>query len=223
MTVANARQTVVALQAKRDALETRKLMAEAERDSCAYDAYTGDAKAKAKLAEVNREIVGIDAELASLAAAIRTAEAKVIEAQGVEQAAAEKRKAERALELDTQASALAATLDETAHQLFEHFAAFRAVMVELHRLGAVPNTELVDSACRRALTAAASGSRLQIGHLPPNERHTFSELATRWSEGISAFTAQRLAEPEVEVVPAQREDYPELPASLDRRKKEAAA
>jgi hypothetical protein len=71
-------------------------------------------------------------------------------------------------------------------------------MIELGRLGAAPHINLIDVSCKRALIAASMGSRLQLEHLAPGERHTFSELADRWANGIEAFASARLCEPPTE-------------------------
>jgi hypothetical protein len=49
-----------------------------ERDESAYDALTGEPKARAKLTKLNRELAEVELEMASFDAAIREAEKRVI-------------------------------------------------------------------------------------------------------------------------------------------------
>lgn len=92
----------------------------------------------------------------------------------------------------------AAALDAAMRAVFDGFAALRETMFELNRLGATPQINLIDVACKRALLAASMGSRLQLEHLAPAERHSVAELADRWAEGIASFAEPRLGAPKTE-------------------------
>src|SRR5262249_17839786 len=90
--VDHARQVVADLVAKRDELDVHKAKLEHAREELAFDAHTGDDKAHSKLTKLNRELIELDAELASFTAAIRTAEHRVLQAQGIEHAEIDRKK-----------------------------------------------------------------------------------------------------------------------------------
>src|SRR6516225_8486452 len=98
-----AKQVVADLRDKLAALENHRTDIEAERDRISYDAIvTTDAAAKIRLAKITRDLIQHDCEIAAMSAAVRTAEAKVLEAQGVAKAEIDKRNAEAALKLGKQ-------------------------------------------------------------------------------------------------------------------------
>jgi hypothetical protein len=83
-------------------------------------------------------------------------------------------------------------LVKQAKQLDDHFAlgfglynAMRADMIELNRLGAGPQINLVDVMCKRALETASLRTRLALAQVAPLDRVTFAELATSWAKNIA--------------------------------------
>ena len=57
MKVEKAKQTVADLRDQLAALELRKVELEDQRDALAFDAYTGDATAKAQLAKITKTLI----------------------------------------------------------------------------------------------------------------------------------------------------------------------
>jgi hypothetical protein len=197
MTVQDAQQTLDDLREKLIETEAQTVLLEAERSQISYGALVeADPRAIKRLETVSRELLALGQDAASVQAAISEAERRVSGAKADELREIERAKGEQARKFGKQAREHAKALDETARLLFEHFARFWAVMVELRRIGAGPNPELVESACQRALVAASMNSRLKLGHLAPSERRTFLELSDRWAEGIEAFVVHRLDEKE---------------------------
>jgi hypothetical protein len=136
-----------------------------------------------------------DQELASMHAAIRTAEAKVLEAQGVAQDEQNRRNAERATVLARELFDASIAADRSLKAAFIAMSEMRSVVTQLNGLGVRhPTLRLVDVNLRRALIAASIGSGYALGHLSPGERHTIVELGQGWANGVQAWAEQRLGE-----------------------------
>jgi hypothetical protein len=195
--VEQARRVVADLKAKLAETLSRGEVLMGEKAQISYAALVdGDAAAKKRLAQLDQDLLVVDLNASSVRAALAEAENRVRQAEGLSLAEAERQKARRALELGKSMRDHAKALDRAAKQVFEHFAALRIDMLALNGLGAVPNVNLIDVACKRALISASMGSRLQLEHIAPTERHSFTELCDRWASGVEAFAAARLGEPD---------------------------
>ena len=192
-TIGQAKQVVADLRDKLAALEDRKLNLEAERDMIAFDAHTGDNKARTKLTKVNHELIEIDTEIASVHAAIRTAEARVLEAQGIAREEIERGSAEAALKLGRATMDAMRVADASLRSAFDALTDAADAVNELHRLGCPPSPALFAVNVKRAIIAAAQGSRFPIGdHMSPADRISLTELADVWGKNIESWAAQRL-------------------------------
>jgi hypothetical protein len=198
--VEQATQVVADLIKKRDEVEARKVLLEHQRDEIAFDAHTGDEKARAKITKFNSELSEIENEIASFAAAIRTAETKVREAQGEQRAEIEREQARHAQKLGREMLDAATAADRALTQAFAALGDMRGVASELARIGCPPSPMLLESNLKRALiTVSMSGGRFALGHLAASEKISMLELGQRWSEAIQHWAAQRLGDSVKEV------------------------
>jgi hypothetical protein len=186
-------ETFQKLQAKLGEVESRQKVLAGERTAIAYDALTGDAKAARRLQDICSALAVIDQEIASVHAAIQEAARRVAEADDQERAKREAEKRKQAMALSADLVAQASDLDAHLQTFFKMYNSFRNEMIELNRLGAGPNINVVDSVCRRALETASMGTRLQLVHLAPTDRVTFEELATSWKAHTAAWALDKSA------------------------------
>jgi hypothetical protein len=75
---------------------------------------------------------------------------------------------------------------------FAGMSEMRTVMADLNKIGCGPNLALVDSNLKRALVSASLGSGYALGHTPPDQRHTISDLGTTWAKHAQSWAEQRL-------------------------------
>jgi hypothetical protein len=188
-----AKQVVADLRDKLAALENHRTDIETERDEISYTAIVlGDDKAKQRLAKISNDLIRHDCEIGALSAALRGAEAKVLEAAGVAKAEIDKRNAEAALKLGKQLLDCAKAADAGFRAGFIALSELRDTVQQLNRLGCGPNLGLVDANLKRSIISQSMGSGYALGHIPPGSRHTISELGSMWSATVQAFAADRL-------------------------------
>jgi hypothetical protein len=188
-----AKQVVANLRDKLAALENHRTDIETERDEISYTAIVlGDDKAKQRLAKISRTLIEHDCEIAAMSAAVRTAEGKVLEAQGVAKAEIERLNGEKALKLGRELLDCAKAADAGFAAGFIALSELRDTVQSLNRLGCGPNLGLVDANLKRSLISQSMGSGYALGHIPPGSRHTISELGSMWSATVQAFAADRL-------------------------------
>jgi hypothetical protein len=198
--VKDAKKILAELQQKLGDVETRQRLLAGERTEIAYAALTGDAKAAKRLEKIHADLAVIDSEIASVQAAIQEAGRRVAEAEAEARAEVDAEKRKRALVVAEQITKHAKQLDDHAAIFFGMYAAFRLDMIELNRLGAAPNINIVDAVCLRAFEASSMGTRLQLRHLPPGDRVTFAELANSWKQNAEAW-----AHNEPNIVPLKKD------------------
>jgi chromosome segregation ATPase len=199
--VRNARETVASLVSARAALEERAAELQTEREEVAFDAYTGDKAAKKRLDAINSEGIRHQTEAASIEAAMRTAQARLSEAEADQNRAQEAVDAQQALSLLDDLRAEATALDDAVATLLRKYEALKDTTRALRGLGALarPTAELIRVAARRALDAHLMFSDLRGEFLAPGERRTFTDLAAVWASGVEAWAAPRLEQtPELE-------------------------
>ncbi|HEV3242237.1 MAG TPA: hypothetical protein VGY14_03125 [Methyloceanibacter sp.] len=129
----------------------------------------------------------LDHEMHSLAAATRTAEQKVLEAEGVQKSEIERERAEWALELGTTMRDHAKAADQALAQALQHYMALRRDDDGIEPDWRSAIGEPIRRECRRALVTVFQGTPFAVGFLAPNERHTLVELSERWSAGVQHF------------------------------------
>jgi hypothetical protein len=168
-----------------------------ERGQLALAAREGNGEAASMLEELDEKLPQLRTQAANIEAAMPAALRRVAAAADPALIESEKRDAERALYLARKARDCGKALDRSAKKLFDDYAALWSVMLDLHALQAAPSGLVIEAACRRALAAHSVGSRIQLELLvPPSQRHTFAELAEKWSSNVEHFAVQRLGAPE---------------------------
>jgi len=194
----NPTDAIALLQGKLGEIEERQHILVAEREELSYSALVdGDAKAKKRLDQIGHDLALIDHEAQAIKCAAVEAGRRAEAAEDAARQGYERDRARRALDLIANVPALAASMDRAAVTLFTGFAELRAVFIELNSLGcARPTVMAIDVACKRALAAASTGTRLEIERLAPSERKSFAESTAPWIEGITAWAATRLGETE---------------------------
>jgi hypothetical protein len=178
---------------KLGSVEERVMMLTSERDSLSYAAHVeNDPKARKRIEAIGHELAAVSSEEAALNAALTEAGKRLKAAEATARAAEEGSRARKALQLGKQLRDQALAMDAAARGLFATFEDLRATAIELNRMGAMPSIGMIDAACRRAILSASTGTRLQLEPVPPGERHSFTELADRWSATINGFAEPRL-------------------------------
>jgi hypothetical protein len=198
--VREAERVLAELVAQHAAVTGRERRLTAERSKIAFAAHgVGNAKAKARLSAIHRELAEIGSEVSSFTAAIDEAKARL---------AAAKQSVVREIERRRCAEAMTG-LDELlghAHGidslLRQYVAAVTALDQCAQRVSAVagrPDRSLVRVALNRSLSAALTTHRGIFENIPllqPSERHPLAHWAEAWASSIRATLAQRIAEPE---------------------------
>src|SRR5882757_3496669 len=83
------------IEEQREALFSRAKLLSKQREQVAFAAHTGDKQAKARLADINAEDIGLASNIASVEAALVVARANLKAAQQVEASAADIEKAKQ--------------------------------------------------------------------------------------------------------------------------------
>ena len=191
-------QALALLQGKLGDLEEKQKILVAEREEISYSALVdGDAKAKKRLDQIGHDLALIDHEAQTIRAAAVEAGRRAELAEDAARQGYERDRARKALELIGKVPALAHGMDKAAQKLFADFTELRGLFITLNSLGVTrPTVMIVDVACKRALSAASTATRLEIERLAPSERKTFVESTAPWVEGVEAWANARLGEKE---------------------------
>lgn len=168
-----------------------------ERRSISFKAHTGDAGARKRLTEINLEMATISSEIASFIEAI--GEGKVQLANAQEVAAREKLK-QQGFEVQQRMKEFrkhGRELDRMVTQLVERYQQFEAEIRGITTDFGIarPDPSLVRIGCKRALIAALMATPLELQHLAPSERHTFSQLIGGWAASIEGWASRAIGEP----------------------------
>jgi hypothetical protein len=194
-TETSAKQTLADFKDKLAQLEIQKVNLENERDILAFDATVGEPKAKQKLEKIIEQLMAHYQRMSVVHGAIRTAELRLLEAQGHTKQQIEQANAEKALKLARELWEAAKAAHHSFDAAFVALADLRATVTELNKLGCnTVNLNLVDANLRRSLITAsmAGGPSLALGHTPPAERHSVFELGANWSRAVEGWANQRL-------------------------------
>jgi hypothetical protein len=98
------------------------------------------------------------------------------------------------VQLADEVCAHAERIDALWRQSIEEFDHMQAKLQEIVQLGVGrPTQQQVRVACQRALLAAFIGSPLQIEIIPPNARHTVTELANSWANAARTWAGKDAA------------------------------
>jgi hypothetical protein len=175
------------LRGKINDLDTMRLKLMAERDELSYAAIVErNAAAGQLVAEISTELGRLADEVAVLKAALSTATRREAEAKASEAASQKRADLERAESLLPKVAELAAQMDDAMKVLREASATFEAHWSEIKRLsGAGPVGGAIKVHLDRAYRSALRGlPGLRLEMVPPNERHSVSELAFGWSQQV---------------------------------------
>jgi hypothetical protein len=195
--VERAGQIVAELRFKRDALVAHGIELNEQRQQVSYAAHTGDAAARKKLDNINREAALHDSERRSLDAAISEAAARVSQAQ-----AAEAREQDRANALALREELQmfcqhAMGLDEAFTKIVEVAPALQESLSKMHSLGCdFPSHEQLGVLGYNCVLTALRQTPWdrRFDPIPPNLRRDFTTLVMGWHDKIEADIAARLGE-----------------------------
>jgi hypothetical protein len=193
-----AETTVQSLEDKRRALiQTATELAE-ERQRVSFAAHTGDAKARARLTEINNATANHASEVQSIEDAIREATARVHIAKTAEALAADRAAASKlAAELERFVE-LGELLDEALADVVSASSEMDEVLARINSLGCPsPNA----SQMRVLGTLALKTAVMNIGwtareweFLAPSSRKTFQEIVSNWRVQIERNISARIGE-----------------------------
>jgi hypothetical protein len=165
------------------AVEKQIAAADLKIEALALPATRGDKVAEKSLSGVEGSKVAAQNHRQRLIAAKTAVDAELAEANAAEQLEAERVRvcdmAERVHRLHERAD----ELDAAARVLVGAYAKFRneAASLGLPRLRA----EIVNNACRRALTGHLSGTGLALELIAPSQRRTFANIVNAWTVGLA--------------------------------------
>jgi hypothetical protein len=179
------------------AIEGRVIELTAERDSeLAYEAIvTRDKKAIARVAEINDELTRLTNEAATLNAALKTALRREREAEAAAQADRKRADLERAESMLPEVEQLSRQIDEAMRTLHEATKAFDEKWATIRRLsGAGPHKTAINVHLGRSFRVGLRGlPGIVVDTVPPNERHSVTELSAGWSQQVRNLSKQKAA------------------------------
>jgi hypothetical protein len=206
--VTAAETAIVAAQAVVSDLEVKRTACVAlgteladERANVALAAHTGDEQAAKRLQEIHQAIAVHGSELASLDAALRAAATKVEAAQAA--VAIERQKAD-AVKLRQVSRAFVNQLrkvDKALDDLVNGLYDVEPIRQQLDALGVGPTYEQFCVLGERPILLALADTVFEgrLGRrLAPNERTTFSQLATAWIRQHEVTIARMSGEPQAD-------------------------
>jgi hypothetical protein len=197
--VADAEQAIARLEGKRSELLARGTELATIRASVAYKALNdGDATARTKLDQVNKETAEHGAEVASLDAALITARQKLEAAKQHEAKAADRERATALRQALKRFVEHGAGVDAALEVLIESTVGMQDTLTAMHRCGSsFPSDAQLQSLGGRVLLGALGKTpfRRNFETLPPLERdRTMSMIVRQWSDTVERAIRQRLGE-----------------------------
>jgi hypothetical protein len=170
------------LQSKLAEARDRMIALAGDRDVIAYDAHTGDQKARKRLDAISAELATMGSETESIQAAIVEAERRVKEAEGVARSEQERANAEAALALGARLRDQARAVDDALAVVFSGFKEISDLTMELRRLGVGPSEQMVSVSFKTVMRSAATGSRLRdiFEAIAPVDRRTMTDFTGKW-------------------------------------------
>jgi hypothetical protein len=197
--VADAEQVIANLESKRAALIERGNEMATIRASYAYAAHARDDKvARAKLDQINRETAEHGSELASIDAALKTAQQRLEAAQRAEARAADREQAKALRDAVRQFVQHAAGVDSALEVLVASCNGLQESLTAMHRAGSqFPSDAQLQSLGGRVLLGALSKTpfRRNFETLPPLERNrTMMQVAQQWGDTVERSIQQRLGD-----------------------------
>ncbi len=192
-TVDEANATRTSLRTQLDEARAALAQLDARRQELAFEAHANGGEAKKELDKLNKTRATHVAEIETLEIAILEASRHIQEAEHAANVAALSTCAERALQIGSENVEHARKIDEALATIVEHSNASVAGLRELNALGCgYPNEHQFHSLGTRSLKSGLMSSPLQLEHLPPSERHSFTEFVTGWADGTIARWSEPL-------------------------------
>jgi hypothetical protein len=197
-TVADAERVIGDLEKKRDALVARGNEMATIRASYAFAAHARDDKvARAKLDQINRETAEHGSELASLDAALKTAQQRLAAAQQHQARQYDRDQARKLSAALEQFTRTAAELDRVLADVAALGHRLHQIQGQMAQLGSpVPNGAQLDSLGFRCLLTACAATpwhrHFQV--LAPHERRSFAELIAIWTDTNRKHLVSRLGD-----------------------------
>jgi hypothetical protein len=197
--VSDAQQVIHDLQAKRDALIERGRQLDQVRASYAFAAHArNDETARRKLDQVHRETAEHGSELASIDAALKTAQQRLEAAQRYEAKQADREQAKALRDVLRQFGQHAASVDSVLEVLVASCNGLQESLTAMHRCGSTfPSDAQLQSLGGRVLLGALSKTpfRRNFETLPPLERdRSMARIVAQWSDTVERSIQQRLGD-----------------------------
>jgi hypothetical protein len=198
--VADAEQVIHDLEAKRDALVQRGRQLDQIRASYAFAAHArNDEMARRKLDQVHKETAEHGSELASIDAALKTAQQRLEAAKQHQAKQADREQAKALRDALQQFIQHAAGVDSALEVLVTSCNGLQQSLTAMHRSGSqFPSDAQLQSLGGRVLLGALSKTpfRRNFETLPPLERNrTMTQVAQQWGDTVERSIQQRLGDP----------------------------
>ena len=190
------------LEEQKETLFSRAKTLSKERDRIAFAALTaGDKKAKDRLRDINLEDISLDANIASVEAALTVARQNLAIAQHGEAIAADKAKAQGIAELNEKLKGELDNAGDAFGDAIGSVLSALALFKEMRALGvASPNDQLLKInivTCIKTVIQQLPDHWIrdfEFSRLAPLQKKQFRDLATVWCDQITNQTAARLGE-----------------------------
>jgi hypothetical protein len=190
------------LEDQKTALLHRAKALSKSREQVAHAALVaGDAKAKAKLAEINAEDVSLGTNIASVDAALTVARANLAAAQAAAAGAANREKAQRIAVLNAKLKQELDNADDAFSDAIGSVLTARNLLMEIHALGVTSPTDQMFRINAVAVIKTALQelpqpwiNDFEFSRLAPSQKKHFKDLATAWHDQIENQIAGRLGE-----------------------------
>ena len=192
VTTKEARQTLAGLVEKLADSDRRAIELENEATGISLAAMTGDASARKRLDQLNRERAAHELEGRNIKSAIRAQEAVVAEAERAEAMAGARENAEAAMIIGDRLVERAAKIDAALATARDELQAYKRDIDSLHLTGcAAPTGQQWLVFGGLAVTAFTMQLPVTINRdfLAPRERRTFMELSKGWRDGVARWAA----------------------------------
>jgi hypothetical protein len=187
------------LEEQRENLFSRSKRLSQERDQIAFAALTaGDKKAKARLADINTEDIGLTANVASVEAALTVARQNLANARDAEAQAAGVEKAKQIADLNAQIKEMLDNVDDAFDDAFSGLLEARKLLQDIHAIaaGVGPSDQLfrINSiiAVKSVIQELPSNwiSDFEFSRLAPSQKKKFKQLRQGWCSQIDNQIAQ---------------------------------
>jgi hypothetical protein len=189
------------LERKQAAIVARGRELQDERAGVSYSAHTGDAQARQRLDELNRESAEHASELQSINEALRSARTKLDQARAAESVAADRKRALALRAALKDFAGHARALDDALAIFADQGAALLETLIKMQQLGSVaPSHEQLLALGRRALLAALAETpwRRDFELVEPRLRRSFVELTGVWIAANERTIAAKLGQQKTE-------------------------